>query len=308
MAWLYHCILPCNPCPAIFNYMNGGVLNMMYMEESLFNFLRNESKGTVWHKWMIELVNTMKTTSVKDSATWKGLELLAENIPAVIWLVEQLERMPSCMKTMPDRDSLFYILVCYCRSNRALGFVTDRFRYHYMRHDRENVVSCIRILSYINEKRGYSHLNFLYNFMMACVRKEFRNFLDSGVGGKGCFLTDKDFRQIQRLLPDFACSGFRELVQMNAKHDMTASRLAECCHMSQTTFRERFKKEFGVNVSFWLRDRKKERILSMLRDPGISLVRIAESNGFRSASTFTDYCKRNFGFPPTKLREKILSE
>lgn len=276
------------------------------METSISGFLKNESKSTPWHRWTVELLDSMGKVNVRNPNTWKSLELMAANTVAVRWLSEKLAAFLRNSTMTVNTGTLFYILVCYCKDNKALGFVTDRFTDFYRTHDRNGVMSCIYVLSVIISDDRHTHLNTLYNIMMACVQREY-GYYKSTDHARDSMFSGNDFLKIGNLMPDFKCATFKGLVQMKYRDNMTVSQLAYECHMSQTVFRERFKEEFGISVSGWLRERKKERILSMLRNPDTSLFSIAESNGFKSASTFADYCTRNFGLSPAKLRKKVCS-
>ena len=92
-------------------------------------------------------------------------------------------------------------------------------------------------------------------------------------------MTESDFRLAEKYIPDFKGAGFREAVLLRVTANMTGEELAKKCHMSNTVFRERFK-----------------------------LYRVAENNGFKSESTFSDYCKRNFNKTPLQLRKELLAD
>ena len=152
----------------------------------------------------------------------------------------------------------------------------------------------------------YPHLNALYNLMMGLALREWRRLLE-GDEDYPCFLTEADFRRVERSLPDFRYGGFKEMVRIMTGNrpvgTLTAGELAARCHQSETVFRERFKEEFGQPVAEWLRERRKEDILAMLSDPEVPLSDVSERNGFNSASTLSDYCQRNFGKSPSLLRK-----
>ena len=101
------------------------------------------------------------------------------------------------------------------------------------------------------------------------------------------FMTESDFRLAEKYIPDFKGAGFRETVLLRVTANMTGEELAKKCHMSNTVFRERFKREFGMTIP---------------------LYRVAENNGFKSESTFSDYCKRNFNKAPLQLRKELLAD
>ena len=151
----------------------------------------------------------------------------------------------------------------------------------------------------------YPHLNALYNLMMGLALREWHRLLE-GDEDYPCFLTEADFRRVERSLPDFRYGGFKEMVRIMTGNRpvgaLTAGELAARCHQSETVFRERFKEEFGQPVAEWLRERRKEDILAMLSDTGTPLSDVAARNGFQSLSTLSDYCHRNFGKSPSQMR------
>lgn len=151
----------------------------------------------------------------------------------------------------------------------------------------------------------HPYLNTLYNLMMGLALREWRRLLE-GDEDYPCFLTEADFRRVERSLPHFRYGGFKEMVRIMTGNrpvgTLTAGELAARCHQSETVFRERFKEEFGQPVAGWLRERRKEDILAMLSDTSIPLSDIAVRNGFQSLSTLSDYCRRNFGKSPSQMR------
>jgi len=93
-------------------------------------------------------------------------------------------------------------------------------------------------------------------------------------------------------------------LQHQVPGNTTSEELARACCMSGSAFRKRFKQEFDIPVSEWLREQRKERIMRMLLDTDLPLWQVAESNGFNMPSTFSDYCRRNFGSSPAQMRKK----
>mgnify|MGYP002231029439 CR=1 FL=1 len=66
----------------------------------------------------------------------------------------------------------------------------------------------------------------------------------------------------------------------------------------------KFIQEFGEPVSVWLQKQKNQKILSRLSYDSISIKEIAHEFGFLSASSFNKYCKCNFGYNPTELKNR----
>ena len=262
---------------------------------------------TEWSGWLRDVLYALEKVNVSHLDTWKVLAPLAEPVAEVRWLVEQIRRYNTVPPELPHEESKFYLLAAFCPDNRVLGFLIDTYQYYYRNRNRLGVLSCIRIVAEVNSE-GYSHLNFLYNLMMGTVLREYRhNGSTSGKNPDSSFLTDKDYRTLGRLLPDFHPFEFRDRLQAlqhQVTGNTTSEELARACCMSGSAFRKRFKQEFDIPVSEWLREHRKERIKRMLLDTDLPLCQVAESNGFNMPSTFSDYCRRNFGSSPGQMRKK----
>ena len=262
---------------------------------------------TEWSGWIRDVVHAFGLVDVMRPDTWRVLAPLAESVAAVRWLVGQIRRCNTMPPELPHEEAKFYLLAAFCPDNRVLGFLIDTYRHYYRTCKRLGVLSCVRIIAAVSGE-GYSHLNFLYNLMMGNVLREYRHSGPaSGKNPDSSFLTDKDFRTLGRLLPDFHPFEFRDRLQalrQQVTGNTTSEELARACCMSGSAFRKRFKQEFDIPVSEWLREHRKERIKRMLLDTDLPLCQVAESNGFNMSSTFSDYCRRNFGSSPAQMRKK----
>ena len=269
--------------------------------------LMQVASRTVWDSWFQEVLSLFRQVEIARPVTWTVLVCSANNISAVRWLVNQIRCCHAVPPELPDEEIKFHILAAYCPDNRALGFLVDTCQHYYRTRNRQGFLSCVRIVASVNSE-GYSHLNFLYNLIMSNVLREYRNHGPAtGMNPHSTFLTDKDFRSLGRLLPDFKPFEFRERLQAlqhQVTGNTTSEELARACCMSGSVFRKRFKEEFDIPVSEWLRERRKERIKRMLLDTDLPLYQVAESNGFNMPSSFSDYCRRNFGRTPGQMRKK----
>ena len=270
---------------------------------NLYERLENAARETGWHLWMTETTHALRHADIYRFGTWAELERLSKNIPAMQWLIARLDSFHINPSPVSPVEAAFYILACYCPDNKVLGYVVDTFMYYCKVQDSRGMLSCARIHAAIDREDEYPHLNVLYNLMTGTFLKEFDRFLCPKQNG-GSFMSESDFREAERYLPDFKASGFREMVLARATTQMTGEELAKRCHMSNTAFRTHFKKAFGMTVADWLREQKKKKILENILHTDLPISKISERNGFRNESTFSEYCRRNFNAPPTKLREK----
>lgn len=274
------------------------------MEYILIESLKHDSFRTQWEEWVLKVAEAVRQTDIRIPRTWTILKPLSKNIPAMIWLTEKLRKLQSAPSFENKTETALYILASFCRNNRVLGYVIDTYMYQYKNRNAHGLLVCAKILHAISPEEEYPHLNFLYNLMVGNVISEFKRHMKTN----DSFMTESDFRLAEKYIPDFKGAGFRGTVLLRVTANMTGEELAKKCHMSNTVFRERFKREFGMNVSQWLREKKKKRIAGMLKNPAIPLYRVAENNGFKSESTFSDYCKRNFNKTPLQLRKELLAD
>lgn len=276
------------------------------MSDNLFDMLEYAALGTEWREWLKEVEKTADLVDLRRADTWTVLKQPAKNVHAVRWLTEELRKAATAPSSDDRTWCVLYLLAAHCRDNTVLGYVADTFVNSYRTQHRTGVLFCMEVVGRMTLHDEYPHLNALYNLMMGLALREWRRLLE-GDEDYPCFLTEADFRRVERCLPDFRCGGFREAVRLMAGRmpvgTLTAGELAARCHQSETVFRERFKEEFGQPVAEWLRERRKEDILAMLSDTSIPLSDIAVRNGFQSLSTLSDYCRRNFGKSPSQMRK-----
>lgn len=276
------------------------------MSDNLFDMLEYAALGTEWREWLKEVEKTADLVDLRRADTWTVLKQPAKNVHAVRWLTEELRKAATAPSPDDRTWCVLYLLAAHCRDNTVTGYVTDTFVNSYRTQHRAGTLFCMEVVGRMTLHDEYPHLNALYNLMMGLALREWRRLLE-GDEDYPCFLTEADFRRVERSLPDFRYGGFKEMVRIMTGNrpvgTLTAGELAARCHQSETVFRERFKEEFGQPVAEWLRERRKEDILAMLSDPEVPLSDVSERNGFHSLSTLSDYCQRNFGKSPSLLRK-----
>ncbi len=275
----------------------------------LYAELEQASLSSEWNTWLKWVLVSAEKVEFSDAGSWTPLAALAKNCPAMRWLTRQIRRCNPVPPEQPREESLFYMLAAFCPDNSVLGYLIDTWQYYCRARNPRGVLSCARILWLVNRHGEYPHLNTLYNLIMGDVLREYRLYVAPADQRSGtAFLTGRDFHLLGKYLPDFRPFGFRERVlaaQNKTVGTMTGEELARACCMSETAFRRRFKQEFGEPVSEWLRRQRMARIERMLRDPAIPLWQVAEHSGFNMASTFSDFCRRNFGMPPGQMRKNF---
>ena len=86
---------------------------------------------------------------------------------------------------------------------------------------------------------------------------------------------------------------------------LTISALSRRACLSTTTFKEGFRRLYGLPVHTWLRQRRMERAAELLRDSSLSVLGVAQSVGYGSASQFSAAFRRQYGMTPAQYRKNV---
>ena len=79
----------------------------------------------------------------------------------------------------------------------------------------------------------------------------------------------------------------------------TVTALAEAVHMSETTFREKFRTEVGRNPKQYLTDFRLEHAQTLLNAGYDTVSAVAEKVGFRDPKNFATAFRHAYGYPPS---------
>ena len=95
---------------------------------------------------------------------------------------------------------------------------------------------------------------------------------------------------------------FMHLVLTNRENIRTVNEYARMANMSVSSFEKKFKNLFGTSPYQWMKKRKAERLLDSLMYSDKPLKQLCDELGFSSGSQMIDFCKREWGLPPGKIR------
>ena len=104
-----------------------------------------------------------------------------------------------------------------------------------------------------------------------------------------------------------ADAHFYYFVKKNYKNINSIPEFAEMLNMKQLTFERKFKEVFGVPPYKWIIEQKSKEIHHALCTGNTPLKELAAQYGFSSKTSFSDFCKKNLGAPPGRVRGKIRS-
>lgn len=98
-------------------------------------------------------------------------------------------------------------------------------------------------------------------------------------------------------------TNFSEFVYNNYNKVKTVQDLASLSNYSHSGFIKHFKKTFGVPAYQWMKRQKANRILHEINCSDKTIKQICDDYDFSSLSQFNDFCKSNFGYPPSQIRK-----
>ena len=95
----------------------------------------------------------------------------------------------------------------------------------------------------------------------------------------------------------------RRYMEEHLDESLTISALSRRACLSTTTFKEGFRRLYGLPVHTWLRQRRMERAAELLRGSALSVLGVAQSVGYGSASQFSAAFRRQYGMTPAMYRK-----
>ena len=107
-------------------------------------------------------------------------------------------------------------------------------------------------------------------------------------------------REVARALADT-----RRYMEEHLDEPLTISTLSRRACLSATTFKAGFRRLYGLPVHAWLRQRRMERAAELLRSSSLSVLGVAQSVGYGSASQFTAAFRRQYGVTPAQYRKNV---
>ena len=102
-----------------------------------------------------------------------------------------------------------------------------------------------------------------------------------------------------------ALAETRRYMEAHLDEPLTIPALSRRSCLSATTFKEGFRRRYGLPVHTWLRQRRMERAAELLRNSSLSVLGVAQSVGYGSASQFTAAFRRQYGVTPARFRKNV---
>ena len=107
-------------------------------------------------------------------------------------------------------------------------------------------------------------------------------------------------RDVARTLADT-----RRYMEEHLDEPLTIPALSRRACLSTTAFKAGFRRLYGLPVHTWLRQRRMERAAELLQGSSLSVLGVAQSVGYGSASQFTAAFRRQYGVTPARYRKNV---
>ncbi|NDW09525.1 helix-turn-helix domain-containing protein [Dysgonomonas sp. 520] len=112
--------------------------------------------------------------------------------------------------------------------------------------------------------------------------------------------------QLSDFFRSYQINDFRfvDRVHRLANNIMNVRQLAQVMNYSYSGFNKRFRKAFGMSAYSWIRKRRTDMIYYELYHTNKSLKQISTENKFATLSHFNEFCHKNLGDSPSRIRRK----
>jgi AraC-like DNA-binding protein len=96
-------------------------------------------------------------------------------------------------------------------------------------------------------------------------------------------------------------SGFQSIVENSVNSNLSLEDVAFLCHMSLSTFKRNFVREYQTSPGQWFRERRMQTANDILKEGKLTSSDIYLKFGYNNLSNFSAAFKNKFGKYPTKI-------
>ncbi len=135
---------------------------------------------------------------------------------------------------------------------------------------------------------------------------EKRDFYASVIGNYLNILLTKMLRRtvVAEEISEDIWQSLKDYIDNNPNEQMSLTSLAKKCFYNPSYFSRVFKQKFGSSPTEYIRSRRIEMSMSLLRDTDMSVEEIMEGVGFSDRSAFYHAFSKKAGIPPAEYRMK----
>ena len=109
------------------------------------------------------------------------------------------------------------------------------------------------------------------------------------------------FEQYLHSLISKEVSPFKKVIESNVFSNLKLEEIAFLCHMSLSTFKRNFVKEYNVSPGKWLQDKRLQKAKETLEHDNLKPSDIYLDFGYNNLSNFSIAFKNKFGYNPSEI-------
>lgn len=196
-----------------------------------------------------------------------------------------------------DKDDVYYCKLLFFSESRLKGFLKK-----YGQIAPEDALTPSYFLI---ENDEYIHA---YIDSLSTILAAPRIFLDNLIATKFeelmLYLTSKYGNAFENYLHSLISkeySTLRDIVENNLYSNLKIDDIAFLCHMSLSTFKRNFKKEYHTSPGHYLHDKRLHRAKELMEQKDIKATDVYRSFGYKNLSNFSAAFKNKFGKSPNLI-------
>ncbi|HUH47304.1 MAG TPA: AraC family transcriptional regulator [Arenibacter sp.] len=196
-----------------------------------------------------------------------------------------------------DKDSVYYCKLLFFSEHRLLEFLNKYC--HGQQGSKETSYFIIENDDYIA-----SYLKSLSRFDLNATDLK-KKLLSVKFEELFLYLMDKygnAFELFLRSLISKEYSSFKKTVESNVYSNLKLEEIAFLCHMSLSSFKRNFVKEYKESPGKWLIDKRLRKAKEILEEGRLKPSDIYFEYGYNNLSNFSIAFKKKFGISPNEIR------
>ncbi len=196
-----------------------------------------------------------------------------------------------------DNDDIYYCKLLFFSGNKLRDFLT---KHNLIKPNEEEAPSYFiienddYILSYLNSLSTVVSAPAVFRPNLLSVKfEELMLYLINKYG--------KAFEKYLQSLTSKEISLFDKIIEKNVYSNLRIEEIAFLCHMSLSTFKRKFVKEYKSSPGKWFQDKRLQKAKEILEEGQLKSSDIYMDIGYNNLSNFSAAFKNKFGKSPNSL-------
>lgn len=148
-------------------------------------------------------------------------------------------------------------------------------------------------------------------FILSCMLREFASDLPSSDKVMENYLSILFAKMLRKTLPEDSAKQNRDIwdalhayIDENLSQELTLSALAKKSFYNPSYFSRLFKQKFGTSLSEYVRQKRMEQAMKLLRQSDLSVEEVIDATGYNDRSAFYHAFSKAAGMAPAEYRAR----